>query len=420
MEDLRLCLVGLSHRTADLEVRELCAVPASELTRRLRALTALSGVQEAWILSTCNRTEVLVALSRGTDELRERVLAAVDDLVFRAAAEEALYHYEGVETVLHLFRVSSGLDSLVLGESQILSQIKEATRAAREAHCLGKTLEALLRHSQVTGKRVRNETTLGEGTVSVARVGVDVARHVVGRYGDARLLIIGAGETGQLVARNLQAEGARSITFANRSKGRAEEAASKFDASARGLEDLPELLAASDVVFACVDGAPSLVEYEHLNKRVLAQRDRPLVLVDLSVPRAIDSNCAEFKQVIVYDLDDLTRIVERNQASRQKAVQGAGPILLSEAQKFLGLRSYHALTPLVKRLRERYDEVRESELDVVAGAKASPEMIQLAHRLTKHLLDVALDELKSNARDTVPTESIDMALQRFLDREGEA
>ena len=420
MQDLHLCLLGLSHKTAPVEVREQCAVAPEELPRRLQALTALSGVQEAWIVSTCNRTEALVALAHGAEDLSPRVLAAVGDLVFRTAPEGTLYRYEGVEAVLHVLRVSAGLDSLILGESQVLSQVKEATRIARETHALGRTLESLLRHAIVTGKRVRTETSLGEGTVSVARAGVEVSRHVVGRFEDARVVVVGAGETGRLVAKHLRAEGARTLTFANRSLERAAEAAALLEARAAGLEELPALLDEADVVFACVDGAPSLVRVEQLDPRRLAQRDRPIVLVDLSVPRAIEPAFEQSRRAIVYDLDDLARIVERNQKARQRAIEESGPILLSEAHKFLGLRSYEALSPVIQRLRERFDEAREAELDVVAGPTASAEMVQLAHRLSKHLLDVALDELKASARDSVPTQPIDRALQRFLSEDSEA
>lgn len=401
-----------------MAVREACTVPSEELSRRLQALTALSGVQEAWLVSTCNRTEVLIALAEGTQELAPRALTATGDLVFRSAPQDVLYSYAGVDAVLHLFRVSAGLDSLILGESQILSQIKEATRVARESRTLGHTLEALLRLAIVTGKRVRSETSLGDGTLSVARAGVEVARHVVGRFEDARVVIIGAGETGRLVARHLRAEGAQTITFANRSVERAAEAAAEFDARASGLEELPALMNESDVAFACVDGAPGMVKLDMLKRRKLMQRDRPMVLVDLSVPRAIEDALGESKYTILYDLDDLARIVQRNQRARQRAVEESNPILLSEAHKFLGLRSYEALAPVIRRMHNRYDEARESQLDDIAGSNASPEMVKLAHRLTKHLLDIALDELKTNARESVSRAPIDLALQRFLDNEG--
>ena len=414
---LDLLLMGLSHRTASIEVREDCSLNATEVRSRLEAVRAVRGVQEAWLISTCNRTELLVALSPDDADAGGDVEPALRELVLDPAPVEAVYTYRSVEAVMQLFRVASGLDSLILGESQIMAQVKEALNHAREAATTGVLLEPLLQQAIATGKRVRNQTAVGRGTLSVARAGVEVAAHVFGSFEDTSTLIIGAGETGRLAAANLREFGAERITFLNRSVDRAREAASALGGKAAPLDELADHLHDVDLVFACVEGAPGLLGPEKLPKRRLSRRDRPLVLVDLSVPRAVAPEVAQVRNVLCYDLDDLARIVESNRHERNRASEEAAPILLAEVHKFLSLRTYASYSPTIARLRSRFEEVREEELDSCAGDKSSADMAKLAHRLSRHLLDVALEELKASAREAVPTESLDRAYQRFLENQ---
>lgn len=413
MSELGLFLLGLSHKTAPVEVRERCALEPAELERRLRELVATREVREAWLLSTCNRTEALVVAER--DALDS---GAAEGVVRRALFErvplECQYAFRGVEAVIHVFRVASGLDSLVLGESQVLAQVKEALSAARRAESLGGTLEALLERALVCGKRVRAETAVGSGTLSVARAGVGLAQHVVGRLDDASVLIVGAGETARLVARHLREHDVGRLTIASRTLEHASDAAREAGALAAGLEGLQALVLEADLVVACVDGAPGLVTVAPAARRKLAQRDRPLVVVDLSVPRAVHAELAAHPHVFVYDLDDVAKLVDTNQRARQRSSEEAAPILVAEVHKFLGLRAYASFSPAIARLRERFESVREQELDAVAGPHASSELVQLAHRLTSHLLDVALSGLKETARDSVEPESLASAYARFL------
>jgi len=414
---LELLLVGLSHKTASLDVRNRCAVSGDELRRRLEIVSRIQGVDEAFLVSTCNRTEVLVATPRTDGGSDGAVQAALTDIVFRDAPEEALYRYRGVEVIIHLMRVASGLESLVLGEGQILAQLKEAHGTARALGATGRLLEPLLQNALAAGKRVRNETSVGEGTLSVARAGVDVALHVFGRLDDATVVVVGAGETGRLVARHLRDHGVGRLAFANRSLEHAEEAARAFDGEALPLERIPELATRAALVVTCVDAAPDLLSHAHLPSRELAQRDRPLVVVDLSVPRAVAPEIAEHREVILYDLDDIARIVDSNRGERQRASEEAAPILVAEVHKFLSLRTYASFSPRIARIRERFQDAREAALDDVSGSATSAEALELAHRLTGRLLDVALDELKRTARDTIEPESLDRAYQRFLDNQ---
>ncbi|MEW6072988.1 MAG: glutamyl-tRNA reductase [Planctomycetota bacterium] len=414
---LDLLLLGLSHRTAAMEVRDRVAMAPAQVSARLEAVASIAGVEEAWIISTCNRTEVLLSLVSADLAEEERVQRIVTELVFPGVPAEAIYAYRRIMAVMHVFRVVSGLDSLVLGESQILAQVKLAFALARKAGTAKKLLLPLLQQALATGKRIRKETRVGDGTLSVARAGVDVASHVFGRFADAAALIVGAGETGKLVARNLAEHRIGRLYFLNRTLRRAAEAALLFGGQAARLDQLADFVPRADVIFACVDGAPNLIGPAIFDRKRLGRRDRPLVLVDLSVPRAVDPAVAALGNVISYDLDDLARVVDTNRNERQRASEEAAPILLAEVHKFVGLRTYASFSPAIARMRERFDQVREQELDAVAGEHATPEMIELAHRLSRHLLDVALDQLKERAKEAIEADAIGRAYQRFLEEQ---
>ncbi len=410
-----LLLVGLSHRDAGLAERERVAVRPDLLPTKLSAILALKEVREAWLLSTCNRTEALVALERMDEGTVASVQRGLTEVVFAPLQESVVHVYSGVEAVMHVFRVAAGLDSLVLGESQVLAQVKDAYQRARAVGATGPWLDPLLQQALSAGKRVRARTSVGSGTLSVARAGVALAAQVFGSFEDTRVVVVGAGETGRLAARHFRDGGARSLAFVNRTLEHAEEAARELGAEAASLERLAELVGIADVIVTSVEDAPSLLRAEHFRPKRIKHRDRPLVLVDLSVPRAVAPELAALDNVLCYDLDDLARIVDENRTERQRAAEEAAPVLLAEVHKFLGLRTYASFSSTIARLRERFDEAREGELDECAGKHSSPELLQLAHRLTRRLLDVALDQLKENARESIPTESLDRAYQRFLD-----
>lgn len=400
-----LHLIGFSHRTAPVAVREQYAVRPGELQRHLEDLVGDEGVHEALVLSTCNRTEVLVL---GSFERVRRQL-------FRNLPDPHLYRYQGLQAVIHLFRVAAGLDSLVLGETEILGQLRRAYEDAREAGATGKLFDALLPQALRVGKRVRSETEVGLGTLSVARVGIDMARRVFGSFENVRALVVGAGQTGLLVARHLTGERVRSLAFANRSLERAREAAAELGGTALGLDGLPAALREADLVVTCVDGGPAL-RVDQLDRRHLARRDRPLLVVDLSVPRAVEEGVADLEGVIAYDLDDLEPVVAENRSSRDAAAaEEATTILVAELHKFASLRTYASFSPVIAELRRRFDEVREATLDAVAGEHASPRELELAHELERRLLDVALAQMKAGARSTRSEESLDREYRRFLE-----
>jgi glutamyl-tRNA reductase len=407
-----LTLVGLSHRTAPVAVRERYVVSQADLPGCLASLLQIEGVSEAFVLSTCNRTEALIVAPRGVD-----VSGRVRAQLFRNLEDDQLYTWEDVQALIHVFRVAAGLESVVVGESEVLAQIKRGTEAAGTAHALGPLLRPLLQQALVVGKRVRSETQVGQGTLSVARVGVDVASRVFGTFEDESALIIGAGETGVLVARHLREMGIGELLFANRTLERAQTVAAELGAAAHSLADLPALLARADIVVACVENQTATIDASAFERRVIRRRDKPLLIVDLSMPRAIAADVAKVdRNVLVYDLEDLSRVVRENEKGRADAIEGTHEILVTELHKFLSLRTYAAFTPAIAVLRERFERVREEVLDGIAGARSDPKELQLAHEITRKLLDVALDQMKESARHTRAAESLDREYQRFLER----
>ncbi|MBL8858713.1 MAG: glutamyl-tRNA reductase [Planctomycetes bacterium] len=406
-----LTLVGLSHRTAPVAVRERYVVNQADLTPCLKALLEIEGVREAFVLSTCNRTEVLVVGPRGVD-----VATQVKAQIFRNLAPEHSYSYENVPAVIHTLRVASGLDSMIVGESEVLAQIKRGFDSAEAARSLGTTLRALVQQALRVGKRVRSETEVGQGTLSVARVAIDLAQRAFGKLHDEAALIIGAGETGVLTARHLKAEGIGSLAFANRTLERARLVAADFDADAHGLEQLSDLIRGVDLVIACVEGQSAVLDATVFDRRAISRRDKPLLVIDLSMPRAVAADVAKISaNVLVYDLDDLARVVQENEQGRQRAVHAADTILVGELHKFLSLRTYASFSPAIAVMRERFEKTREEALDAIAGARTDPREVQLAHELTRKLLDVALDQLKESARRTSSEDALAREYQRFVE-----
>ncbi len=404
-------LVGLSHRTAPIALRERYVVSGADLPATLGALRALDGVEECFVLSTCNRTEVLLVGPRGRD-----LAGAARAQLFRNLDAAMTYAFEDVPAVIHAFRVAGGLDSLVLGESEVLAQIKRGVEAATGAGTLGPVLRPLLQQALHVGKRVRAETQIGQGSLSVAKIGVDLAARIFGSFEDERALVVGAGETGLLVAQHLHDRKIGGLTLANRTLERAVDAARAFGAQACGLDVLAEQIARADLVVACVEAGSPPIDARHFDRRAVSRRDKPLLVLDLSVPRAVAADVAQVsKNLLVYDLDDLQRIVRENERGRADAVDGTTTILVAEIHKYLTSRTYSAFTPVIADLRRRFEEIRESTLDAHAGARSDPREVQLAHELTKRLLDAALEQMKAGARSVRSEEALEIEYRRFLD-----
>jgi glutamyl-tRNA reductase len=359
-----IVIVGVSHRNAPLEVREALAFARDRLAEALHLAQAEAGVSEAMILSTCNRVELY---GRAEDEQAGATLAAFL-LRYHGRAptdfEPYLYRLEGEEAVHHAFRVAASLDSMVIGEPQILGQVKEAYLAAEQAGTLGATLAALRNRSVAAAKRARTQTGIGHNAVSVSYVAVELARKIFGELRDRHVLLVGAGKMSELAARHLVRQGARATVVGGRTLERAEELAAALGGRCVPLQSLRAEMAGTDIVISGT-GAPGLViRREDVEAARSARRgQRPLFLIDIAVPRDVDASVRELDGVFLYDLDDLRAVAEANLRERRKEAAAAEAIVDKEVREFLDWHRSLEAVPLLVELRKRADEIRRGELE---------------------------------------------------------
>jgi glutamyl-tRNA reductase len=369
---MTIVLVGLNHRTAPIEVRERLAFTEEELPDALRRLVDGVAIAEGLILSTCNRVEILAATgvpTRSSDRAEraaiERIRAFLRDQrqVPPNVYEAALYHYVGREAVRHLFRVTAGLDSLVLGEPQIFGQVKDAYARALAAGTVGKTLHLLVPRAFSVAKRVRTETAIGEEAVSVSSVAVELARKIFDDLQGRTVLLVGAGKMAELTVRHLLASGVRHLLICNRTRERAEQLATQFGAEALSLEVLPTSLARADILICSAGGTEPIVRREHVAAAMLARRNRPLFLIDISVPRTVEPSVGQLANVFLYDIDDLEQIAHAHMERRRHEAARAEMIVDQAVEAFMkSLRSLE-IGPVIAAFRRRLEEIAYGELE---------------------------------------------------------
>ena len=351
-----LLCVGLSHKQVPIGVREQLAVSTDDLPSRLARLRALPGVREAMLLSTCNRLEVFAIADART--AADDVLRDLGPL----AVEHAVTRFED-EALLHLFRVTASLDSMVVGEAQIQGQVKEAHARAQEASACGPGLTRVLSAALTAAKRVRTETAIARGAVSVSSVAVQMAHKVLGDLSGRSVLLVGAGEMAQLAARELHSGGASELLVANRSAPAAEALAKEVRGIAVGLGELPALLERADVVL-CSTGAHQPIVTRELVARVLkARRFRPIFFIDLALPRNIEPAVNQLENVYVYDLDDLERVAAQNREVRENEMQRAEAIVREEITAYARAKQERAAVPVLARLRAHAQALADAEVE---------------------------------------------------------
>lgn len=353
-----LLALGISHKTAPLELRERLALPEGRAAGLMAALTGSGGAAEATIVSTCNRTELyLVAPDPVVAE--SEVLTALASQAGIRPTELAghLYSLRGPDAARHLFRVTTGLDSMIIGEAEIQGQVKRAHELALVEGASGPILNRLFRGAVAAGGRARHETGISEKGVSIASVAVAEARRNLGVLANRRALVVGAGNTAELVARALTADGTESVFVANRHFDRAQELARKFEGGAARIADLPEQLVEPDIVVSATNSPHHLIDPELLGPVMNLREGKPLLLIDLAVPRDIDPGVRELAGVTALDIDDLQIIIERNTASRASESFKAEQIINSELDLFERWVESLEVLPAVKALRERADEI---------------------------------------------------------------
>ena len=351
-----LLCVGLSHKQVPIAVREQLAVSPEELPGRLARLRTLPGIREAMLLSTCNRLEVFAVAEART---------AADDLLRdlgTLAAEHAITRFED-DALLHLFRVTASLDSMVVGEAQIQGQVKEAHARAQEAGACGAALTRVLSAALSAAKRVRTETAIARGAVSISSVAVQMAQKVLGDLSGRAVLLVGAGEMAQLAARELHAGGASQVLVANRSSSAAEALAKEVSGIAVGLQELPALLERADVVLCSTAAQQPLVTRDLVGRVLKARRYRPMFLIDLALPRNIDPGANALENVYVYDLDDLERVAAQNRELREQEVERAEAIVREEIIAYARAKQERAAVPVLARLRQQAQALADAEVE---------------------------------------------------------
>jgi len=383
---------GVNHASAPVSVRERVSLPAELLQPALNALRAAFGgsVKEAAILSTCNRTEVYCAAEPQVAERLPDWLADFNQLESGILLPH-LYRHERDDAVRHAFRVASGLDSMVLGEPQILGQMKDAVRTAGEAGSLGALLHKLFQRTFSVAKEVRSQTEIGAHSVSLAAAAVRLAERVFGDLRETRTLFIGAGEMIELCATHFAAQRPHGMVVANRTVERAELLASRFGASPMALANLTERLADFDVVVSCTASSLPILGLGMVERATRLRRHRPMVMVDLAVPRDIEPEVARLDDVYLYSIDDLGRVVQSGTDARRAAVVQAEAIIETRVLNFMQWLQARAIVPVIHDLHQGADAVRKVEMDRARRALArgeSPEAVleQLSHGLTQKYL----------------------------------
>lgn len=355
-----LLAVGLSHHTAPVEVRERMAMDEDAVRQRLHRLRHEGAASEAFLISTCNRVE-LYAVPRDVNAIRELMLEQ------RGPGGEPidryLYWYRDLDAVRHLFRVASSLDSLVVGEPQILGQVKDAVRIAEESQSLGRLLNRLTRQTLSVAKRVRTETRIGESRVGVGNAGVDLALQIFGSLSDKRAMLVGVGEMGQQVARAMVGAGLEELIVANRTYERAVECAAEFGGTPIAWDRMTEYLARVDVVITATGATRPIIGPDDVRRAVRARRYRPLFLVDLSVPRNIDAAVADLDEAYLFNVDDLTRVMEQGKQERERAAAEADQLVQDEAVRFMDRLKEVDLGEHISVITRHAEQIRMEELE---------------------------------------------------------
>lgn len=355
-----LALLGVNHKTAPIAVRERLAIPRAELTETVQALAAHPGVAECMIVSTCNRVELLAALDDPTARLDEFLGQR-----FGLDAEELqphLYEHRDQEAVRHLFRVAASLDSMVVGEAQILGQVKEAFAAARAAGVVGPELEHLLQGAFAAAKKVRSETEIGAASVSIASVAVEMARKIFGSLQGRTVFLVGAGKMCELGARHFRQQGVERILVANRTLERAQRMAEPFGASVVAFDQLYDALPQADIVLTSTGAPHAVFTPEHGRRFLRARRNRPMFFVDLAVPRDVDPAMGKLEGLFVYDIDDLQGIAATHLAERGREANDAEALIATEVERFHLRRRAVSAAPAIVALQRQAEEMRQSEL----------------------------------------------------------
>ena len=399
----RFILLGVNHKSAPVEVRERFAVLESRLPEALRRLVGQPGIEEGMILSTCNRVELLASSQNGNADLRGFIRDYFH--VEPCTVEKYLYEHREKAAVRHLFRVAASLDSMVVGEPQILGQVKQAYTMARESGTVNSQLDALVTRAFSVAKRVRSETAIGVAAVSVASVAVELAQKIFGSLHGRAVYLIGAGKTSELAARHLMAQGAGAVFVANRTFERAVELAERFGGQAIHFDHLYETADKADIVITSTGAPHAIFRRQHGEMFLARRKNRPMFFVDIAVPRDVDPEMNKLDGIFVYDIDDLQHVAAGHAADRQREAARAEQIVEDEVERFSSRLEASAVVPTIVSLQEQMEAIRLAEIERMRGklGPLTPEQQAAVEALTRGIVNKILHPpittLKTAARE---------------------
>jgi glutamyl-tRNA reductase len=420
---MKILLTGLNHKTAPVELRERLAIAPERLAEETRSLLTHHGISEALILSTCNRVELLVCYEDSDPRLAEYLNRRFS--VDAQSLQPHLYEHHEIEAVRHLFHVASSLDSMVVGEPQILGQVKESYTAARAVGAVGTNLERLLQGAFAAAKKVRTETQIGSSSVSIASVAVDLARKIFGSLEGKRVLLVGAGKMSELAARHLIRQGAGSILIANRTHERAVQMAQKFDGHVVRFDDLYGRADEADILITSTGSPEFLFRVPHAQHFLHRRRNRPMFFIDIAVPRDVDPAINRLDGIFLYDIDDLQSVAVSHLSDRSREAQRAESILEQELARYQRRVETLDVVPTLVDLQASAEGIRQAELRRAQSRLQSlnPAQLSAVEALTRGLMNKFLHQplqaLKAAARegDLATIDAIRAAFQPSESRE---
>ena len=411
-------LLGLSHKTAPVELRERLHIPENELPSALDDLRA--SFPEALIFSTCNRIEVLVQ-QENSEEGQEQIVRFLSEKreTPRSDFEQFLYEYTGPEAVRHVFRVTSSLDSMVVGEPQILGQMKQFFTIAQKQKSIGMALNTLMEHAFNVAKKVRSETQVASSPVSVASVAVELASKIFGKLEEKTALIIGAGKMSIHSIQHLQSHGIRVIMVTNRTFQKAAELAECVKGRAVPFEDLSNCMAEADIVISSTGSQNFILRKEHVLRAMAARKNRPMFFMDIAVPRDLDPQINEIDNVFLYDIDDLKAVADKNRKERQKEAEKAEEIISREAELFWNKMKSLDVAPTIREIHSRIEALRRREVELTLKklGEITPEqreaIEQLTSSMTNKILQTSFSELRNLSNQPDGIEKIELIKKLF-------
>jgi glutamyl-tRNA reductase len=412
---MQLALIGVSHKTAPVEIRERLAFPSAEIHSALARLREHAQAAEAMILSTCNRVEIVA--ESPSQQLRDFICE-----YHRIPAETIsnhLYSFSDTDAIRHIFRVTASLDSMLVGEPQILGQVKEAYRVATDAGAIGLHLSSLMSRAFAVAKRVRSETGISQSAVSISYAAVELARKIFGDLTGKTVMIIGASKMGELAAKHLKRNGVSSVLVTNRTFERAVEVAKVFEGAAIPFEHFTDHIDRADIVISST-GAPHFVITKLMAEQLIHHRkNRPVFFIDIAVPRDIDPGVNDIDNVFLYDIDDLQQVIDSNLKERLKEASRAEQIIDAEVRNYCTRLQSREVAPVIVALREGMEKMRRDEIERQRGLlrDLTPEQQSAVDRITQSymnkILHHAITQLKENAHDPQSSNLVDIVRKIF-------